>query len=178
MGLTKTVHPPAGATALLCSTTPAIEELGWFLIPLILIGSILLVAVGCVLNNVQRTFPVFWWTPVDLSRDARKGDIERAEDVKGKDGGAEEGVEGNAESGGYGDASGRIEINGEGIVVPAWLDLGYEETAMLEILRHRLGERRRRESGGVLQGVRSWDSVRTVDTQATRVPIPSTEITG
>jgi hypothetical protein len=152
MGVTKTVHPPAGATALLCSTTPAIEELGWFLIPLVLIGSALLVAVGCVLNNIQRTFPVFWWTPVDLRTHAVSSDIERAVS-KGEKEDERENREGR----------GRIEIDGEKILVPDWLDLEYEEKAMLEMLRHRLGE------GRDLVGARSRDSARTVDSQATRV---------
>jgi CBS-domain-containing membrane protein len=59
MGLTNTIHPPAGATALLAATTPEITELGWFFLPLILLGSVLLVAVGCVTNNIQRQFPIY-----------------------------------------------------------------------------------------------------------------------
>jgi hypothetical protein len=152
MGVTKTVHPPAGATALLCSTTPAIEELGWFLIPLVLIGSVLLVAVGCILNNIQRTFPVFWWTPVDLRAHAISSDIERAA-TKGEKENEQENREGR----------GRIEIDGERILVPDWLELEYEEKAILEILRHRLGE------GRDLVGARSKDSAQTADSEATRV---------
>ncbi|CAG8980928.1 hypothetical protein HYALB_00003786 [Hymenoscyphus albidus] len=66
MGFTKTVHPPAGATALLTSTSPEITRLSWFLIPLILLGSTLMVSVACILNNIQRQFPLYWWTPLSL----------------------------------------------------------------------------------------------------------------
>jgi hypothetical protein len=59
MGLTNTIHPPAGATALLAATTPEITELGWYLVPLIMLGSVLLVAVGCITNNIQRQFPMY-----------------------------------------------------------------------------------------------------------------------
>ena len=79
MGLTKTVHPPADATALLCSTEPTIAELGWLFWPLIILGTTLLLAVACVLNTViSRDNSRFnWWTPADLSRPT-KHDIKRA----------------------------------------------------------------------------------------------------
>jgi CBS-domain-containing membrane protein len=67
MGLTKTVHPPAGATALLAATTPQITDLGWFLVPLVLLGSVVILLVACVVNNIQRQFPLYWWTEHDLS---------------------------------------------------------------------------------------------------------------
>ncbi|KAK7995910.1 hypothetical protein PG991_015377 [Apiospora marii] len=62
MGLTGTVHPPAGATALLAVVNPDVRVLGWLLIPVILLGSILMFGVALLVNNVQRRFPVFWWT--------------------------------------------------------------------------------------------------------------------
>ncbi|EHK96886.1 putative Transmembrane protein [Glarea lozoyensis 74030] len=76
MGVTKTVHPPAGATALLAATSPDITDLGWFLIPLVLIGSTLMVASACVVNNIQRQFPVYWWTAASL-RKPSESDIEK-----------------------------------------------------------------------------------------------------
>jgi CBS-domain-containing membrane protein len=57
MGLTKTIHPPAGATALLAATTPQITDLGWLLVPLTLLGSVVMLLVACVVNNIQRQFP-------------------------------------------------------------------------------------------------------------------------
>jgi hypothetical protein len=148
MGITKTVHPPAGATALLCSTSPEITALGWFLLPLILLGSSLLIAVGCVLNNIQRQFPIYWWTPDNLNRKG-KDDIERAPTEEGDNPGrssTETHVAG---------AGGRIVIDGERIVIPDWLPLEYEEREMLEILKTKL------RKGQGLDNSRSRESERT-----------------
>lgn len=83
MRLTNTVHPPGGATAILAVTTPG---LGWKAVPLVAIGSSVMVAAGCVLNNIGRRWPVWWWTEADLpvrrgGREERYGgDGEKARD--------------------------------------------------------------------------------------------------
>lgn len=84
MAITKTVHPPAGATALLAATTPEMTDLGWWLLPLVLLGCCLMLASAMLVNNCYKRFPLFWWTPVDLSnlkqpnivaaKDAEKGE--------------------------------------------------------------------------------------------------------
>jgi hypothetical protein len=66
MVLTNTVHPPAGATALLAVTEG--YNIGWFLILIMLLGSVLMQAVALLINNIQRRFPVYWWTPHPLPR--------------------------------------------------------------------------------------------------------------
>jgi len=67
MSATKTVHPPAGATALLASTSVEIQVLGWWLLPLVLLAAMLMLASAMLLNNIAgRRYPVYWWTPVDL----------------------------------------------------------------------------------------------------------------
>ncbi|EXJ88596.1 hypothetical protein A1O1_05526 [Capronia coronata CBS 617.96] len=67
MSITKTVHPPAGATALLAATNVEIQHLGWWLLPLVLLAASLMLASALVLNNVAgRRFPIYWWTPIDL----------------------------------------------------------------------------------------------------------------
>lgn len=68
MALTKTVHPPAGATALLAVTNDDSLLLGWYLIPLVMLGYALMLATALIINNIQRTFPLYWWTPEDLRR--------------------------------------------------------------------------------------------------------------
>jgi hypothetical protein len=129
MSFTKTVHPPAGATALLAVTSPEVVRMGWFLIPIIVLGAALMCGVACVVNNLQRSWPVYWWTPVDLDRlkEERKGKV--AEDVE-KDAEAEDNIE----------RTGRemIVIDGSRIVIPGWMTLGVEEKAVLEVLRSRL----------------------------------------
>ena len=67
MSITKTVHPPAGATALLAATDTTITGLGWWLLPLILLGSMLMLTSALVINNIMRQFPMYWWTAVDLA---------------------------------------------------------------------------------------------------------------
>ncbi|KAK8100197.1 hypothetical protein PG999_010571 [Apiospora kogelbergensis] len=62
MALTGTVHPPAGATALLAVVAADVRALGWFLVPVVLLGCALMLSVALLVNNAQRRFPVYWWT--------------------------------------------------------------------------------------------------------------------
>lgn len=66
MGLTKTVHPPAGATALMAVAEPSVVQLGWFLLPVVLLGISLMMTVALLVNNLARRFPLYWWTNEDL----------------------------------------------------------------------------------------------------------------
>lgn len=68
MSFTKTVHPPAGATALLAATNSDVTILGWWLVPLVLLASSLMLASAMLVNNLYKRFPLYWWTPVDLSK--------------------------------------------------------------------------------------------------------------
>jgi hypothetical protein len=142
MGFTKTVHPPAGATALLAATSPEISDIGWYLVPLITLGCVLMLAVACVINNIQRTFPMYWWTPVDLSH-GKTTDIERrggGDDEKRHDKGEES--DGGLTYEHYRkDENHLIVIDGSKISVPDWIELDAEESRMLEIIRERLAER-------------------------------------
>ncbi|KAK6540568.1 hypothetical protein TWF694_009359 [Orbilia ellipsospora] len=63
MSLTNTSHPPGGATALLAAVDPGVEGLGWYLLPYVLLATLLLVGVALLVNNIQRQFPIFWWSP-------------------------------------------------------------------------------------------------------------------
>ncbi|KAH7417271.1 HPP family-domain-containing protein [Cadophora sp. MPI-SDFR-AT-0126] len=152
MGITKTIHPPAGATALLASTSPEIEKIGWMLVPLIILGSALMLAVACIINNIQRTFPIYWWTPVDFNR-PKKEDVEGQTEKDGQNETAETSsfddyIQGN---------DGRIVIDGEHIVIPRWLSMDAEERLMLELLRQKLRE------GEVLENMVTRDTSRTQD---------------
>lgn len=62
MQFTKTVHPPAGATALLAAVNQQVIDLSWYLLPVILLSSTLALAVALVVDNIQRRYPVFWFT--------------------------------------------------------------------------------------------------------------------
>ncbi|KAL3299630.1 hpp family protein [Colletotrichum asianum] len=80
MALTKTVHPPAGATALLAVVDDGVVKLGWFLVPIVMLGCVVMLATALIINNVQRRFPVYWWTPEDVRQHRvpwkRRGDEE------------------------------------------------------------------------------------------------------
>lgn len=86
MVLTKTVHPPAGATALLAIVDPTTRNLGWFLLPVVLLSSVLILASALIFNNIQRRFPLHWWTPEALQRKPTKEfDSSSSETESGED---------------------------------------------------------------------------------------------
>ena len=62
MQLTKTVHPPVGATALLATTDPQFIDLSWYLLPIVLLSSSLALIVALLVNNIQQRYPLFWFT--------------------------------------------------------------------------------------------------------------------
>jgi HPP family len=135
MGLTKTIHPPAGATALLCSTEPSIIALGWLFLPMIILGTTLLLAVALILNNIQRQFPVYWWTPLNLKPPAAKEDVEKAASGRGD---RTEGASASCSSGPKFPDQDLIQIDKEQITVPDWMALDDEERGALEILQAKL----------------------------------------
>lgn len=65
MQLTRTLHPPAAATALIAIMGgPAIYNLGWtYVVTPCALAPTLLVGVGLVLNNVRKgvSYPRFWF---------------------------------------------------------------------------------------------------------------------
>jgi CBS-domain-containing membrane protein len=79
MQITKTTHPPAGATALLAAVSPEVYPMGWYYLPVVLMSSTLVLVSALVINNIQRRYPVFWWEPVipavakSLRLDTEKG---------------------------------------------------------------------------------------------------------
>lgn len=64
MQLTRTLHPPGGATALIAVIGPdQVKDLGW-LYPLpVTVGALILLAVALVVNNLprQRRYPEHWF---------------------------------------------------------------------------------------------------------------------
>ncbi|KAJ4357223.1 uncharacterized protein N0V89_001798 [Didymosphaeria variabile] len=64
MHLTKTTHPPAGATALLPCVDRTIHALGWYFLPVLLLSSALVLVTALLVNNIQRQYPKFWIAPI------------------------------------------------------------------------------------------------------------------
>ncbi|ADH86813.1 HPP family protein [Desulfurivibrio alkaliphilus] len=65
MHLTKTLHPPGGATALIAVIGgEEIHQLGyWYLLFPIASGALIMLLVALLINNIpaSRRYPVFWW---------------------------------------------------------------------------------------------------------------------
>ena len=64
MHLTKTTHPPAGATALLPLVDHTIHALRWYFLPVLLLSSAFLLVSALLVNNIQRQYPKFWIAPI------------------------------------------------------------------------------------------------------------------
>lgn len=92
MALTGTIHPPAGATALLAVMDAGVVRLGWFIIPVVLLDCMLMQCVALALNNIQRRFPVYWWTPSEVGcrekQQQQHDDGERSGSYDGSEAGA------------------------------------------------------------------------------------------
>lgn len=63
MAITNTVHPPAGASALLPSIDDRVRLMSWWFLPLQVITAALIITVALITGNVIRTYPVYWWSP-------------------------------------------------------------------------------------------------------------------
>ncbi|MCJ1458912.1 hypothetical protein MMC28_009288 [Mycoblastus sanguinarius] len=131
MTVTKTVYPPAGATALLAAVDPQVQRLGWFLLPLVLLSTAVTLVMSLLVNNIQRQYPSYWWTAADLGKQDGSEDIEKSSShnspgkrpTHAKD------------SEGY-----EIKITHDHIVFPEHIYLALEERSMLEVLRNRLAD--------------------------------------
>ena len=131
MTLTKTVYPPAGATALLAAVDPTLSRLGWYLLPLVLLSAVLTLATSLLLNNIQRQYPIYWWTAADLSKKVSGTEIEKAhpDDTNST-------VTGSTQH--DNDPEPSITVHADAILVPECILMSEEETAVLEVLRIRL----------------------------------------
>lgn len=66
MFITKTVHPPAGAAAMLPCIDDEVRALGWYYLAVQLAISAVFMTVTQIVNNVLLVYPMYWWTPVTL----------------------------------------------------------------------------------------------------------------
>lgn len=64
MTITGTVHPPGGATALLCATNSQVERMGWRIIPVVLLSSLLMLVWTFLFMNLGRKrYPENFFSP-------------------------------------------------------------------------------------------------------------------
>lgn len=131
MCITMTIHPPAGATALLAAVDPQVEQLGWFLLPLVCLSSLLTLVVSLLINNLQRQYPVYWWTPAVL------GNNTKADDIKAN---PERPWSCHSLPSVVCAENSIIQITAHRIFVPDHVYLAQDELGILEILQDRLRE--------------------------------------
>lgn len=131
MALTGTVHPPAGATSLLAVTNAQTSGLGWFLFPVMILGVVLMQVAALLINNIQRRYPLYYWTSHSLGK-PREPEIE--EEVPRKEG---SNVPSHYEDS-LTDLPRRIVVERDEIFVPAGIILTAEEREVLERISERI----------------------------------------
>jgi len=136
MALTGTVHPPAGATALMAVADDNIVRLGWHLIPVMLLGCALMQCIALLINNIQRRFPVYWWTPEEVGRYWHKDDDEKGSTTEGASTFTLASVD--IDTSLSHDEGRKVVITKGTVVIPASMYLRPEEKLLLESLGQRL----------------------------------------
>ncbi|KAK3994252.1 HPP family-domain-containing protein [Cladorrhinum sp. PSN332] len=151
MALTGTVHPPAGATALMAVADEDVSKLGWFLLLPVMLGCGLMLLTALLVNNVQRRFPYYWWSPGEMgtywdarddARNAVEGEKRRphlhpgAVSVQRKPS-LPSSSSGDSESGESGTGLEVIIRRGE-VIIPEGITLRPEEVLWLETVGQRL----------------------------------------
>lgn len=131
MSITGTIHPPGGATAVLAATNTEIINMGWMFVPFVMLSSAMMISVACLTNNIQRAYPVYWWTARDL-RKKQILDLEKVESVASdkisRGPSLERGVS----------LADTIVVASQQVHIPESFDLSEEEIALLHKLQGRL----------------------------------------
>nr|OQO23901.1 hypothetical protein B0A51_12638 [Rachicladosporium sp. CCFEE 5018] len=142
MAITNTIHPPGGATAVMAATQPNVIAMGWWFVPVLMVGYTLMMGVALLVNNVARQYPVYWWTPQEVGGKLKR---EKGE----KDGEGEERMGSDASSERtlghtvpemqvYTHGADEIVLTTQRIQLPAHLKLTADELALIENLRTRI----------------------------------------
>jgi hypothetical protein len=66
MQVTTTVHPPGGATALIATIDDKVMAMGWYYIGIVAMSAALMIIIACLVNNIDRKYPAYWWRPTKL----------------------------------------------------------------------------------------------------------------
>lgn len=144
MTLTGTIYPPAGATALLATTEPAIIGLGWLYVGIVVLATVVMLAVAAVVNNVMRRWPMYWWSPQAVAKKKQEEEQEEKKDEEKRSGAGmvdEEAIVGCGGGGGDAGEEMKLIVSAQtGVVVPKQLRLSDEEWRILRILEERIRE--------------------------------------
>lgn len=69
MQVTRTTHPPGGATAVLAATSPPVASLGWRYIPVVMLSAAVMVVWAVIWMNLGRkSYPDWWFFPPEKVR--------------------------------------------------------------------------------------------------------------
>lgn len=133
MAITKTIHPPAGGTALIATTQADIRALGWYYVPVVMLSSVLMIVVGMITNNIQRQYPMYWWTTtlVLQEEEIANKSVDRVSLAIYESGPTARDLEKARED---------VILSSEGITVPEFLRLSYDQRAVLEELQTKIKE--------------------------------------
>jgi CBS-domain-containing membrane protein len=82
MHLTKTTHPPAGATALMPCIDQHIWALRWYFLPVLLLSSMVVLVTACIGNNIMRQYPKFWVAQIPPAPEPKEKDMEQQKKVE------------------------------------------------------------------------------------------------
>lgn len=138
MGMTKTVYPPAGATCLLAATSQQVSDLGWILVPVAMGASAIMVVTALLINNIQRQFPIWWWTELPLTPPSKQQDEEKGDDevtLRKTQSMDSEWTEKASVQHHEHVKKDTIAITSGEIHVPSYIQLSAEEFAFLEVLK-------------------------------------------
>jgi CBS-domain-containing membrane protein len=135
MAITKTIHPPSGGTALIAATQADVRALGWYYIPVVMLSSVLMIAVGLITNNIQRQYPIYWWTSAPLKPASQKEkhekegntSMELRENSTTKVNDLEKGLE-------------TVIIAAQKVTVPEFIRLSYDQKAVLNDIQTKIKE--------------------------------------
>ncbi|KAK0671351.1 HPP family-domain-containing protein [Cercophora samala] len=129
MALTGTVHPPAGATALMAVVDENVSGLGWYMLAPVSLGCALMLVVALLVNNIQRRFPFYWWSPSETGlfwNEAARLEKPGASATTSTD--SERGTGGETE----------VVIKRGEVILPEGITLRPEEVLWLETISQRL----------------------------------------
>lgn len=132
MTLTNSVHPPGGATALLAAVDPTVNDLGWMLIPLVLLATVLMLGVALLVNNIQRQYPIYWWSPNQVGWMEKDVEVGSNQDIKRCS--AEDTMKGIQRE----HLQHTVIIGLDHVVLPKDFKLGLEEVEAIDVIREWL----------------------------------------
>ena len=148
MTVTKTIHPPSGATAMIAATQADITALGWYYIPVVMLSATLALGVGLITNNIQRRYPTFWLIPGKIPHHHKQEVIHQPPEATQSPGIGPRSVSDVVHK--FEDYS--VVVTNSNITLPKFLELEDEHKQVLEEIQRLLSEHANGGSSSRRQG--------------------------